>query len=385
MRRTQQRKILKVKQEGITLIALVITIIILLILAGVTIAALSGDNGILKNVAKAKEETKQAEEDELRRLTALEAATNLEQTTHTDNSMGEEKERTVTIPAGFAVSKVDGENTIAEGLVIIDSSGNEYVWIPVDGVLDEDGTIADVTGSEKKILLGRYDFESDGMPSKYISTSTGVTEDTLVLHNPNLRNAIATDIEAFIQSVRENHGYYIARYEAGVTGYDVNNIQTSNSNSESSWTGYSEESKGSIKLVSKSEEQVWNYITQNKASELCEDLYTGVNSDLVNSYAWDTAILFIQKYGQKNYSRQNGHSINSSKQLTGLSGDVQLNIYDMAGNCTEWTTETANHVNSPCVDRGGNYNDSNFCSSSRGSNGTAYAVIFYSFRPILYL
>ena len=42
------------KEEGITLIALTITIIVLLILAGVTIAAISGDNGILQNAAKAK-------------------------------------------------------------------------------------------------------------------------------------------------------------------------------------------------------------------------------------------------------------------------------------------------------------------------------------------
>ena len=50
--------------QGITLIVLVITIIILLILASVTISALSGDNGILRNAAKAKENTEQAQEDE---------------------------------------------------------------------------------------------------------------------------------------------------------------------------------------------------------------------------------------------------------------------------------------------------------------------------------
>ena len=71
----------------------------------------------------------EAKEDELRRLTALEAATNIENTTHTDNSTGEEK--TVTIPAGFAVSQVEGENTIEDGLVIIDQNGNEFVWVPV--------------------------------------------------------------------------------------------------------------------------------------------------------------------------------------------------------------------------------------------------------------
>ena len=44
-------------QKGITLVALVITIIVLLILAGVTIAALSGPNGILTNAVKSNEET----------------------------------------------------------------------------------------------------------------------------------------------------------------------------------------------------------------------------------------------------------------------------------------------------------------------------------------
>ena len=49
------------KERGITLIALVITVIVLLILAGVTIAALSGQNGILTNVAKAKEENEKSQ------------------------------------------------------------------------------------------------------------------------------------------------------------------------------------------------------------------------------------------------------------------------------------------------------------------------------------
>ena len=86
--------------HGITLIALVITIIVLLILAGVSIATLTGDNGILTRANEAKENTEQASEDELRRLTALEAATNLENQPYTDKN-GD----TATIPAGFAVSQ----------------------------------------------------------------------------------------------------------------------------------------------------------------------------------------------------------------------------------------------------------------------------------------
>ena len=59
-------------QIGITLIALVVTIIVLLILAGLTIAAIGGDNGILQNVARAKEETEQAEKDEKEKLGNME-------------------------------------------------------------------------------------------------------------------------------------------------------------------------------------------------------------------------------------------------------------------------------------------------------------------------
>ena len=477
-------------QKGITLIALVITIIILLILAAVTIAALSGENGILSNAARAKQETEKAEileqirldiygemadnggadptEDDIVRIADnygdIEGTNFDDMVLKTDKgnyeielsdiwtpgSSAEDPPSTTlqpgetataeknkyydaesdkpdvpaTVPVGFTVSNVEGEKTINGGLVIYyipegtDTSGDfwtadgdsdgilnvqedydQYVWIPVDGILDEDGTIADVTGSEKKILLGRYDFASDGTPSKY--TSTSYTEDTPESHDPDYGNAIATGeegeekgINLFIQSVRENHGYYIARYEAGVTGYDANNIQTSNSSSETSWTGYSEESAESLKLVSKAGEQPWNYVTQNKASELCQNLYSGVNSDLVNSYAWDTAILFIQKYsGDTDYSRQDGYSTTPSQLANTGEGklsdtnkvDKQCNIYDMAGNCLEWTTETYSSSSSPCVSRGGGYGGSYNYTSGRNGNITTSAISGFSFRSLLYL
>ena len=102
---------------------MVITIIVLLILAGVSIAMLTRENGILAQAQKAKEKTEEATEEELRKLTTLEASTNVQNTIYNG----------VTIPAGFAVSKVKGENTVENGLVIIDKNGNEFVWVPVDG------------------------------------------------------------------------------------------------------------------------------------------------------------------------------------------------------------------------------------------------------------
>ena len=60
----ETQKSIKKSINGITLIALVITIIVLLILAGVSIATLTGENGILTRANNAKTNTEQAEEDE---------------------------------------------------------------------------------------------------------------------------------------------------------------------------------------------------------------------------------------------------------------------------------------------------------------------------------
>jgi len=115
-------------------------------------------------------------------------------------------------------------------------------------------------------------------------------------------------------------------------------------------------------------------------------------SDLMNSYAWDTATVFIQNCGTNaKYSRQN--SLNTSLLQTGTNSlsdtskiDVQCNIYDMASNTIEWTTETSNISNGPCVVRGGNYGYSSDYTSIR-SNGisTSYSDFRMGFRPLLYV
>ena len=120
------------RNKGITLIALVITIIVLLILAGVAIAMLSGENGILRKATEAKIKTKQAQLDEQVKLSQMEAASNLNGITHTEKIASmENKEINVKIPSGFALSPREGEQKIETGMVIIDTEGNEYVWIPI--------------------------------------------------------------------------------------------------------------------------------------------------------------------------------------------------------------------------------------------------------------
>ena len=90
MREEIKRKDKNKKQRGITLIALVITIIVLLILAGVSIAMLTGENGILTQAQKAKNETEQATENE--------AAILDEYNKYLNNAVGE-----ITIPEGLEI------------------------------------------------------------------------------------------------------------------------------------------------------------------------------------------------------------------------------------------------------------------------------------------
>ena len=440
--------------KGITLIALVITIIVLLILAGVTIATLTGDNGILGKANDAKTQTEQAKEDENLKIAIagsygtdgklnlkdlkdnltnqgidydknntgfpLEVIVNGEKkkidangniiesiqslktkgtvfkdTTTLEDTYGNQ----VTIPKGFKIAD-DSATEVTGGIVIEDATytntiGSQFVWIPV-------GTGENAIKKENKetveIELGRYDFtkNSDGTitTSEY---SGSYTEDTTASHNSSRGNAIAKDIEKFKTSANSNHGYYIGRYEAGVVDYN-SSVSTSNSNNETNWTGYTGDN---IKLVCKKEQQVWNYVTQNKASELSRDMYKSeakVTSDLINSYAWDTAIVFIQKCGTESnsstYSYTAGLSLTSKSepQTTGTNilnatkkVDKQCNIFDMAGNCFEWTTETSSDSFGPCVGRGDFFSYGDGCTSYRFTYSTSGALSNCSFRPLLYL
>ena len=438
--------------KGITLIALVITIIVLLILAGVTIATLTGDNGILKKAGDAKTQTEQAKADENLKIAIagsygtdgklnlkdlkdnlknqgisyigsnefpLEVTVNGEKkkidangniigsiqslktkgtvfndTTTLEDTYGNQ----VTIPKGFKIAS-DSATEVTGGIVIEDATytntiGSQFVWIPVG---TGENAIKKANKETVDIALGRYSFtkNSDGTVTTSEFSDRDCTEDTTASHNSNYKNAIAKDIEAFETSVKNNHGYYIGRYEAGVVDYN-SSVSTSNSDYKINWTGYTGDN---IKLVCKKEQQVWNYVTQNKASELSRDMYGSeakVTSDLINSYAWDTAIVFVQKCGTESnsstYSHTVGQSSTSTPQTTGTNilkatskVDKQCNIFDMAGNCFEWTTETSSNSYNPCVTRGGTYDNSSGHTNYRTNSNTSYANSYHSFRPLLYL
>ena len=300
----------------------------------------------------------------------------------------------ITIPAGFKIkvdSSTNNATTVDNGIVIIDSNENEFVWIPVGKIYTD---IEKTEDNAKTIELNRYKFDSTtGDPSAY--SGSYVEEDSTDTANlKNYGNIIAKDINTFKTkaSATQSGGFYIGRYEAGVTGYDANAITTSNSNSETSWTGYTNAEGEELKLVCKAGQQVWNYVTQNKAADLARNMYGSdkpFTSDLINSYAWDTAIVFEQTFDDradttKPYSRQN--SLNTGSPAATGTTDKICNIYDMASNVAEWTTETySGSSGGPCGRRGGFCNNSSYCTSTRGSNSTSNSSRYLGFRPLLYV
>ena len=371
---------LKNKNKGITLVALVITIIILLILAGISISALT-NTGIFGKAKDAKQKSANAELDQNTKLDeyeneidnylpkknnnkTVEQAKEKVLSTEKNTELVDAKENKIVIPAGF---KITGDaTTVDKGIVIEDATvdkdgkptataGSQFVWIPV--------------GTETTITLGRYEFDkTTGVESAY--SGSNVEEDT---NDPStLKNiegkSIAKNITNFKNSVKANGGYYIGRYEARTTTprNDIGNDLT--------------------QITEKGTDQVYNYVTQQQAAQQAQGMYTSNNftSDLMNSYAWDTAITFIQKCTDKtNYAKQT--SLNTSFSSTGTTNDNPCNIFDMASNVIEWTTETCSYPGYPCAFRGGLFKDSDYHTGDRVSYSISDSNRYVAFRPLLYL
>ena len=375
---------LRNKNKGITLVALVITIIILLILAGISISALT-NTGIFQKAKDAKQKSADAELDQNTKLDeyeneidnylpkqnsnkTVEQAKEKVLSTEKNIELIDAKENKIVIPAGF---KIIGEaTTVDKGIVIEDATsgataGSQFVWVPVGKITKADGT-------ETEIKLNRYTFASDGTPTE----KNNEVINSYFSETESKGNTVAKNIVNFTNSVKANGGYYIGRYEARTA------------------TARTASGNALTQITEKGTDQVYNYVTQKQAAERAQGMYTSNNftSDLMNSYAWDTATLFLQICGNNDtpYSRKT--SVNGSLASKGTNAvdytgtrDKQCNVYDMASNILEWTTETSSYSDNPCVSRGGFYNVSIFCTSYRIYDIASSSLISSGFRPLLYL
>ena len=134
---------------------------------------------------------------------------------------------------------------------------------------------------------------------------------------------------------------------------------------------------------------LWSNITQIDAAKACYDIYTTATTDLINSYSWDTALVYIQSFsGNTDYSYQDGKNINSSLTNTGANRDERCKINDMASNCIEWTTEYSDYVHDstvlPFTQRGGHHDNLRGYPKHR-FNYVPNTLKDTTFRSILYI
>lgn len=136
---------------GITLIALVVTIIVLLILAGVSISMLNGENGILKRAREAKEKTEVSQENENTILKNNEKMINIYMGDFPENADGQEADTPIKNPSdygNYAQATADGNGKIfakpygatyvtgtVDTGVVVNIKESEFVWVPVEDVV----------------------------------------------------------------------------------------------------------------------------------------------------------------------------------------------------------------------------------------------------------
>ena len=507
----------KNSSKGITLVALVVTVIVLLILAGISISMLSGDNGILTRAVDSKEETRGATvkeyfdlwkinkesdkyaesstsqsqnsllddlenqklliNDERTRLEAgetitigskqisLGGATSFEEviaSVESDEnadiriklSISGTKVANPAIPNGFNHSV----GNISDGYVITDGT-NEFVWIPVDKnqkiklEVTANETISSIKlyhpdGNSTSYTANGTSYEnSDITPTKngvygvtvitesgnaavkimqvfslyektisYLTDSTlsslGVSninqaEEAFKTYGTNVDfvvqqafqsfsadNSLWKDTEDYKTSVENNGGFYIARYEAGVT--------TTKRTSVNKDTSVDDIVTTNGVPVSQLGKDSYTNVTSSQAKGLAEKMYTG-KSHLITGAGWDRTIGWLVETHNKTIqqvfvdSTDWGNYSNSSFTATGTGSLAKTgafgnntksnNIFDLAGNVDEWTSEnyTGDSV-AYCVTRGGWYNSHSCTAYIRAytTDDTNFAAVT-GFRVALFL
>lgn len=358
MKRTKQQK--EKFNQGITLVALVVTIVVLLILAGVSLNLVLGENGIISKAREASTKTVQAQQNSEIEMNLLEQEL-ANATKEPDPAEG------VKMPTGFYY--VGGTKT--SGIVISDNVndkdkyknkavvgtdllGNQYVWIPCT---------TDSTSSKLQYARTEWGVEEDGDDnSRAIKDELTLTDASVTYSDADTANGINADVSKEIvaqikaekTSVAKYGGYYIGRYEVGKNGDTA---------------------------VVKYNQTPYASITWSTAYGLAKKIITNseATSYLCSSYAWDTAVNFIQNNSTaKNYATSiegfNGNwnpqavkdpsgnvikPAGTSQQLnTGLTTQF-CNIFDMGGNEAEFTTELNPGTSETVVLRGGLYYSNN--------------------------
>lgn len=257
------------------------------------------------------------------------------------------------LPNGFEHIK----GTWNDGYVIKEKdTENEFVWVPC--VLDQSKVKSgDTVVSFAKITTGsQYNGHYELLPEYSI---------------PQKEDDSVQEIE---ESVNKYGGFYIARYETGVED---------------------------TKPVSKAERRVYNNVSKTGALKLSKNMIdtekTGVKSTLISGAAWDTTIQWMVN-ASDNKEQNKGYDMDAtgkgwykdiSNETIHTTGYYAVNnIYDMAGNVCEYTSEIGRFFSNKTIldiRRGGDYESDGKYSAASRSNSLGGPFKYTGFRVVLYL
>ena len=381
----------KSEQKGITLIALVVTIVVLVILATISILAVFGDNGIIARAQKAKDTHEKGKADETNTLDDYAsyignyldgkggssgddkpsypaAGTEVDKpddwTSNNVTPVADGKGGTVPLPngfyyvggdydTGFVISDKQGDTLDSSGT----GMGSQFVWIPVSSEAD----------------LERTNFDANGQPTSGLDT-TKYTEPYASGYTTE-----ASEYSTMRTHVLKYGGFYIGRFEAGI------NSTTLRADATTAQTVVCK------KGVAPYDKVPWGK-NMNDASEvsgrsgavyLAKSMYSSsssVTSTLAYGCQWDAMCRYIG-------DSQRTVPTKDKIELTGsVSSDISKNIYDLAGNCWEWTMEAGSTDGGLVgrIIRAGNYE----ISAMINRKGIATPSIVYGdsgFRTALYI
>ena len=402
------------KQKGITLIALVVTIIVLLILAGVAINLTVGKNGIFNKAKFAKEKYTNEEYLEQEQLNELDAYLtkdgSLPENTK-DTDMGTQ----VKLPsewysvAAAYVSTEDGNTVTKEvktaSVIAVATGSGETVPVPNGFYYVGGNKSTGVVISDSKEDQNKYaGYKEDGKTAKDVGVDLEGNQFVWIpctIENYKKKDFGATYANAGWDDqtdgveknqIRKYGGFYIARYEAGLGASGVENPMqavTATTNSTYSWSWQSdvytkEKVSSTAKPTSKANEIPWYHTNYFTAVEMSDRMYadsSSVYSGLITGTMWDVMVQYIASSSEYtssgDWGNYNDSSINldrgyytnvnssgttdgfkavTSKQKSGTRASgynfvllstgasdaaKRKNVYDVAGNLWEWTTESA--------------------------------------------
>ncbi len=253
------------------------------------------------------------------------------------------------IPDGFVLSIYDGETEIDEGMVIYQTNSlegishetamesyNQFVWVPVD----------DITKFRRTTT---YNGTITSPDTKYTEPFSRTTPDGVTLSLTNDLTGEWTEYLVMHQSVRENKGFYIGRYEAGTTSERINYNDNRTTGvvvrknkpvyNLVAWGQSMTDVAGDVLYSSLGYGTKYNY--GKGAVELSRNMYKGsssVVSTLCYGVQWDAALQFIYKTDPE-YPTNSSNKGNYSTSLKKTGYYAINNIYDMAGNILEKTME----------------------------------------------